>query len=190
MSRGLKIGAACLLILIGLVSGGVIWLKGEIRDPSYCASCHIMQPYYSSWKSSVFPAHTHAQAGLVCQDCHGMTIGSAIRQIFDNVTGHYEIPLKEPKVSVEACFRCHTSYPNLAQLTKDLKGPDGFPLGRNPHNSHWGAIECGTCHKMHRISRDWCSECHGLRRTGPAWNEASLSPHPTSMNGKPMVEAQ
>lgn len=172
MLRVLKIGAGAFVLLIGLLSGGAVWLKGQIDKPEYCASCHIMTPYYNSWKSSPFPARIHAQAGMACRDCHEVTMIAAIRQIVDNVTGHYSVPLKEPKVRVDACFRCHTSYAKLAELTKDLRGPDGFPLGRNPHDSHWGALECGTCHKMHRASRDWCSECHGLPRTGPAWNQA------------------
>lgn len=170
MSRASAIGAAVFLVLIGLGSGGAVWLKRRIQTPDYCASCHIMAPYYSAWKSSVFPAHTHAQAGMVCQDCHEVSMTAAIREILNNFTHHYRLPLKEHRVRAEDCFRCHTSYADLAERTKDLKGPYGFSLGRNPHNSHWGALECGTCHKMHRRSRDWCSECHELRNAGAAWN--------------------
>jgi cytochrome c nitrite reductase small subunit len=171
MSRALKIGTIAFLMLIVIGGVGAVWLKRQIQKPDYCSRCHIMAPYYNAWKSSVFPAHTHAQLGMACRDCHEVTMGSAIRDIVSNVTHRYQIPLKEHKVHVDACFRCHSSYAKLAELTKNLKAPDGFPLGRNPHNSHWGPLECGTCHKMHRSSRDWCSECHGLRRTSAAWKE-------------------
>lgn len=180
MNRFWKATLVFCLLLVCVAAGGTLWLQQQIQTQSYCANCHVMARYYSSWKSSVFPAHTHAQNGLVCQDCHEVTLRSAVWDIFSNVTHSYQLPLKEQKVQAEACFRCHASYAQLAEMTNNLKGPDGFALGRNPHNSHWGQLECGTCHKMHRVSRDWCSECHGLKRTGPAWNAPAAAVHPAA----------
>src|SRR5438552_11981662 len=93
MSRWLKVGAVVFVALMGLAGGGTAWLKARIQTPGYCSSCHIMEPYYNSWKSSAFPAHTHEQAGMVCQDCHEVTMKAAIREIASNVTSHYHLPL-------------------------------------------------------------------------------------------------
>ncbi|NIN65562.1 MAG: hypothetical protein GTO63_12870 [Anaerolineae bacterium] len=34
--------------------------------------------------------------------------------------------------------------------------------GANPHDSHYGEMECPLCHKMHRESEDYCAWCHAF----------------------------
>lgn len=167
--RAGKIGLAVLAVAIASAGGGGVWLKGRIQTTGYCANCHVIAPYYNSWKSSAFLASTHERAGAVCQDCHTRTLQAAVTELAKAVTGSYEAPLKEHRVRPEDCLRCHGKYQDLAALTKDLKGPDGFSLGRNPHDSHWGPLDCGICHKMHRASVDFCAKCHGFPVTGPGW---------------------
>lgn len=179
MSHALKLALVAVVAIAAAAGTGMTWLKGRIQTTDYCANCHVVAPYYDSWKASALPAHTHAQVGLVCQDCHSRTVRDGLRELAVTVARSYEIPLKEHPVRPEAqCFRCHVGYEFLAGLTSDLKGPDGLPLGRNPHDSHWGPLECGICHKMHRASVDFCSNCHGLPFTGPAWTVPSnTAPH-------------
>ena len=30
----------------------------------------------------------------------------------------------------------------------------------NPHDSHYGEMECRLCHKMHKPSELYCTQCH------------------------------
>jgi cytochrome c3-like protein len=178
VSSGWKIALVVLVVVIGAAGGGRVWLNGRIQTTEYCASCHVIAPYYNSWKSAGFLANTHAQAKIVCQDCHTRTVKAAMTELVSNVTHSYEVPLKDHRVRPEDCLRCHGSYEYLGELTKDLKGPDGYSLGRNPHDSHWGRLDCGICHKMHKASVDFCSACHGFPITGPGW---VTSPHAPSL---------
>jgi hypothetical protein len=175
MSKGWTTSVAALVIVIAAALGGTMRLKSRAQTTEYCANCHVIAPYYNSWKSSPYLAHTHEELGLVCQDCHVRTARAAMTELVKNVTHEYEIPLKEHRVRPAECLSCHGSYAALANRTKNLKGPDGFPLGRNPHDSHWGQIDCGICHKMHRASVDLCAGCHGLPDTKPAWTAPIVS---------------
>jgi len=169
MPKVAKIITAAVLIVIGLASMGLIWLRDSSSRPEYCAQCHVMEPYYSSWESSDYPAHKHAESAVPCQTCHARPIKDSVREVLSNITHSYEVPLEEQRARAADCLRCHVSYAHLAELTKDLKDPDGNPLGRNPHDSHWGALECRICHKMHKVSVDYCAQCQGPTVTGPGW---------------------
>lgn len=178
MQRRLKIAlVAPTAVLVAATASAVFatqWVKQHIQEPEYCGSCHVMAPYNESWKSSALTAHTHAQLGLTCQECHVRSVQDGLREIVSNATHGFEVPLKDNHPRAETCLRCHGSYEILAARTQNLIGPDGFALGRNPHDSHWGELDCGICHKMHKPSVDFCSRCHGLPVTGPAWESAAL----------------
>ncbi len=169
MPRGAKIITAAVLIVVGLASMGMIWLRDNSRRSEYCAECHVMEPYYSSWKSSDYLAHEHAKVAIPCQTCHARSIKDEMMEIVSNIAQDFEVPLKEQKFPTEDCFRCHADYAHLAELTRNLKDPDGNPLNRNPHDSHLGEMECHICHNMHRLSVDYCAICHGPTLTGPGW---------------------
>lgn len=169
MSKALKIGLAALVLIIGVGTLGVMRVKHNIQTTEYCAGCHVIAPYYDSWNSSAFLANTHKNAGLTCQNCHTRTVKDGIRELVSYATHSYDLPLKDHRVRPEDCEQCHGSYENLAEATKDLPGPNGVWLGRNPHDSHWGKIDCGICHKMHKPSVDLCADCHKFPATGPAW---------------------
>jgi cytochrome c nitrite reductase small subunit len=176
MSKGLKIGAALVIIFVVVAAAGTLHIKSQVQTTDYCAGCHVIAPYYDSWKSSPYLAHTHQELGLVCQDCHTRTARAGVTELVKYTTHNYEIPLKDHRVRPEECLRCHGSYAALATRTKNLKGPEGFPLGRNPHDSHWGQIDCGICHKMHKASVDLCAGCHGFPDTKPGWGTPALNP--------------
>jgi len=148
--------------------GGKVWLEHKIQDPEYCAGCHVMSNYFETWKESNYTVNVHAELGLVCLDCHSRTAGDAMREIVVNFSSGAEQPLKDHGMNEQQCLRCHVSHEYLASRTNDLLGPDGFPLGRNPHDSHWGPLACDTCHKMHEPSWDFCADCHSFPATGSA----------------------
>jgi hypothetical protein len=168
--RAAKVSLAALAVIIVSAAGGGVWLNSRIQTPDYCANCHVMAPYYDSWKSSALLANTHAGSGFACQVCHPRTLKTAVIELAQTATGRYAVPIKDHRVKPEECLTCHGTYQDLAEFTKDLKGPDGFALGRNPHDSHWGKLDCGVCHKMHKPSAELCAGCHGFPAvTGPGW---------------------
>jgi len=124
-----------------------------------CTVCHSMVPYAESLKDTNLLAYAHAQEGLECQDCHFDS--EALRQVHQQaIPGE---PVGGLKVDMEACFDCHvdtqhTSYGQIVQLTSHLQSE----AGANPHDSHYGQLECRICHKMHQESEDYCARCHSF----------------------------
>lgn len=161
--------AAIAVAITSAAAGGALWLHDRLKTTRYCASCHVIAPYYRTWKDSEFTAHEHEKVGITCQDCHSRTTRDGLRDIVLNIAHDNQSPIKEHKVQAKECLRCHGSYEVLASRTKGLIGPDGFALGRNPHDSHWGPLDCGICHKMHKPSEDFCANCHGSPAVGAAW---------------------
>ena len=139
-------------VVVLAVLGVAGWNYHE--QPQFCATCHAMQPYLESWNGSELLAHTHAAEDIACLDCHEPTIQQQVEEFVANVTGHYSEPLRERKFPKEGCLACHEhgSYAELVTVTQDWE--------RNPHNSHWGEMECYLCHNMHRPSVMYCAQCH------------------------------
>jgi len=148
-------------VVIIAIAGVAMWNYHE--QPQFCAMCHVMQPYLASWESSAFLARTHAEEDIACLDCHEPTVQQQVEELIKNVTKNYETPLRERKFPQEECLECHEhgSYTELAQRTSDLE--------RNPHDSHYGEMECHICHNVHRVSEDYCAPCHGPTVMGPEW---------------------
>lgn len=161
MPIAIKITVAAVCGLLGLVSIGLVGLRDMAQRPTFCAACHIVQPYVETWADSNHLAHTHKQLGIPCQSCHARTIGALVSEVVSTVRQTYDDPLSEIKVPQGDCFRCHGDYETLAERTKDLI--------QNPHDSHWGALDCGVCHKMHKDSIDYCAQCHDPTVDKPGW---------------------
>lgn len=77
------------------------------------------------------------------------------------VEGDYEIPLRELKYPMKECLECHErgSYEQISEKTAHFESS----AGANPHDSHYGELECRLCHKMHKESEDYCGQCHAWR---------------------------
>lgn len=99
-----------------------------------------------------FTSDRHKANGVECEGCHG--------------TGK-----KEPATS-EACLKCHQSFEDVAQRTKDLTP--------NPHSNHFikeNDVECTSCHHGHKADAIACAQCHrGMTFDRPA---------PPTPQGKP-----
>jgi cytochrome c nitrite reductase small subunit len=163
-AKFLGIGAAVFVVVAGLAGFG-LWKYHE--QPEFCATCHIMQPYLESWQSSDWMAHAHAKEDVACLDCHEATIQQQVNELFLFVTQQYETPLRERRFETEKCLSCHEhgSYEELIARTADKD--------RNPHDSHWGEMDCRMCHKAHRDSVDYCSSCHAPVTDSPGWVPAT-----------------
>ena len=144
-----------IVVLLGMVVvGGVgavgFWQYHE--QPQFCATCHIMDPYLESWESGDLGAHAHAVEGVTCLECHEPTVQQQMNELVVYIQGDFDVPLAQIRYPMSECLECYEDYPTLAELT----GGSDF----NPHDSHWGELECSTCHQMHAASVDYCDQCH------------------------------
>ena len=163
------------LLVIIIAFAGVAWNYHD--NPQFCGTCHIMDPYLESWESPPLLANAHSEDDLACLDCHPFDIGQSTKEVVVFVLGNYEQPLDKRKFEKEWCFDCHEhgSYEQIIEITE----PMFEGVGRNPHNSHHGEIECYICHRMHDESIDFCSQCHDpvTERDGwITWEESQTSP--------------
>jgi len=125
----------------------------------FCSICHIVKPYYESWKFGQYLDHRHAVKGVTCDDCHVepgkpriMEMGRYMKEGIDYITGNYPTPLPEANLTKEYCLKCHGTYSELAQKTSNVKP--------NPHMSHLGEIQCTLCHRSHKPFVNHCAQCH------------------------------
>ena len=183
MSKAVKTIVAVAVVLVALVSMGAVGLRDGLQRPEFCVLCHP-DPYYTSWEDSGQLAATHAKAAIPCQTCHPRGVGTAVRNIVTQLSGDYR--LRRMRFKKEACFRCHAhaDYAELIERTAHI-GPDpgsvrdapkegersaNWYLAQNPHRPyHYGEVECHLCHRMHRASEDYCSECHEPATSAAEW---------------------
>jgi nitrate/TMAO reductase-like tetraheme cytochrome c subunit len=152
------------------------WTSVEISSrPQFCGSCHIMSPYYESWKES--------RHGMVaCVECHippGVTAElrkkyEALSMVASYFTGTYGTnPWTE--IDDAACLRCHER--------RLLAGRELFGEVLFDHTSHLAGmrrgkkLRCTSCHSQivqgsHiAVTTSTCILCHFKGQTagrGPA----------------------
>ena len=141
--RMLTYGAA-LTLGLGLV--GLVFAVQISSTPTFCGSCHIMQPYYQSWARS-----KHNK--IACVECHiSPGIGAEVRKKYEAVsmvvkyvTNTYSTnPWAE--VDDAACLRCHER--------RLLEGKEQFHdviFDHTPHltESRRGLhLRCTSCHSQ------------------------------------------
>jgi hypothetical protein len=124
---------------------------------------------------SAMLAVIHREANVGCLGCHVPTTSQQIAEVQEAITGDYYDPIPEKTIKTlmensdqastdEATFclksGCHadesgteiTSHEQLEHATENL--------AFNPHDAHHGAIDCSNCHKSHRASVMYCTQCH------------------------------
>lgn len=115
------------VLIIALVSGGVyIAFMGAYfatSEPSFCASCHQIKPYVTSWNQS---PHKDVKC-LYCHEYRGFVgkIESKLRgsnYYYQHITGQYTITA-QGTVFEQNCIACHLgdywNYPKTKRL--DMK---------------------------------------------------------------------
>lgn len=145
-----------IIVILLVIIGNIGWSFHD--DPEFCTTCHIMDSYLETLESPPFLAHAHAENDLECLDCHPFNAGQSAGEVIAFVLHNYEDPLKQRKFPKEWCLECHEhgSYEEIAERTAYKLET----VNRNPHDSHNGQINCYVCHKVHRESEDYCSNCH------------------------------
>ncbi len=145
------------LIVVGALGYGTIKYT---ERPKFCASCHEIEPAYTSWSTS-----THD--GINCMECHADEgkIGlikrklAASKEIYKHLLGETENI--EGDVPSERCIKCHEEIETVSES-------DQINI---PHQKHIGAnIECTACHaEVVHGSTGYrspgmavCSKCHDV----------------------------
>jgi nitrate/TMAO reductase-like tetraheme cytochrome c subunit len=137
-------------------------------SPSFCKSCHIMEPYYEAWQTS-------AHKDVPCIDCHyppGAAVThvwhkfQALSQVAKYVTRTYS---SKPYAEIpdESCLRsgCHSTRLMEGRLTT----ASGIHFDHRPHlqGVRYGRkLRCVSCHsqvvvgKHVEVTWDTCFLCH------------------------------
>ncbi|HNX29803.1 MAG TPA: cytochrome c3 family protein [Syntrophomonadaceae bacterium] len=144
------------VIVLGGITAGVLLKASE--KPSFCATCHIIKPYYESWNEGVLLDNKHSREGIECLDCHHRTIPEKATEGFNFITGNYYLPLEGPPGDRKMCLDCH-SETGAGISWNEIKAATEFG-DSNPHNSHNGEQDCNLCHQIHEKSKPMCAECH------------------------------
>lgn len=147
------------LVLVVAAVGGLVALEllhQSDTNPSFCATCHIMEKNVTSYLSGLNLDHVHDLAAVECKECHEYPVAAEMSSGIKFVAGNYEIgadgELPKRKYGDEMCLQCHISYEFVAERTADLD--------KNPHKSHLGELPCSTCHISHGEQVDYCAQCH------------------------------
>jgi nitrate/TMAO reductase-like tetraheme cytochrome c subunit len=156
------------LILLPLFGVGSVELTSQSW---FCNSCHIMNPYYDSWKSG-------AHKDVECVKCHispGMdnfleAKFNGLGQVVDDVL-HRTSMKPSASVSELSCTRsgCH----DIEKVRKTNKTSGKFLF---QHDKHLGLdyagikVACSTCHshvkgdQHFEVNTNVCVTCHLLQR--------------------------
>ncbi len=159
------------VILGSLAALGVLTLGGAARyseSPTFCRSCHIMEPYYQAWKSS-------KHNGIACVECHYPPAApktilwkkfQALSQVAKYVTRTYS---SKPFAEVDdaSCLRsgCHSN----RLLEGKIITKRGILFDHRPHLTQLRLgkqLRCTSCHSQvmvgsHiEVTYETCYLCH------------------------------
>ena len=135
--------------------------------PGQCASCHEMEPYYDSWRTS-----SHRAAASDCLYCHvepGI-LNLALYEIafYGELVGHLtgaEVPATSPEAaSARSCQRdaCHS-------LNREVSYSGDLKINHRAHvvdagvtcaECHPGAVHEGVEGRLKVPPMELCRECH------------------------------
>ncbi len=165
LTKILLIANIAIVVVVVIIFSGMAVVHQSDTNPSFCGTCHIMQPNVNSYLTGHTLDNVHAQANVECKDCHDYPVSAEISSGINFLVGNYEVnsegTLNKRTYTDEMCLECHISQEYLAETTDYLF--------RNPHNSHWGFMPCSNCHLSHGEQVDYCASCHdngGQRMTG------------------------
>jgi nitrate/TMAO reductase-like tetraheme cytochrome c subunit len=152
---------------IGIVGGAAAWgALTYTASPAFCASCHVMETRYVSWRRS-----GHADRAS-CIECHSepgpwgelKAHLNGTRYLYVMLTGEKSGAILRAEVAAATCERCH-SPAGLPERTPHLVVRHGLHRGRG--------VECTACHAglVHgalnardvRPASDVCAACHAGR---------------------------
>jgi len=168
-TRFLDLARKLIVLSVFGLSVAVVAMMGTLQHtakPEFCVSCHIMEPYYESWKNS-------GHSDVACIECHYEPGAvetlegkfKALSQLAKYVT-RTQGTKPWAEVSDQSCMRsgCHT--------VRMLEGPLQFGRVRFDHRHHLlesrrgRRLRCVTCHSQivqgeHlTVTESVCFTCH------------------------------
>jgi len=159
---------ASTLVLLLLLFTGSWGTLTYVNTPGFCDSCHVMEPYYQSWKSS-----DHKK--VACVDCHYppgekyklSAKAKSLNQVMAYWTGKYNTKLYADVVDASCLTSgCH-NLERLKEKPVEYAGKITFD-----HSKHYGTkingmeLLCTSCHShvqgdVHiEINKNACFLCH------------------------------
>ncbi len=155
-------GAAALLLVV------LFGMLEVTSTPTFCSSCHYMQPYIDAWEQS-----SHSE--VTCIKCHfppGLVSKlegkfTAIAMVANYMTGVYKRGKPHADIPDESCLRsgCHEK-----QLLSDsLLYQDKIKFAHQPHLTELRRgkqLRCTSCHSQivqgeHiKVTKSTCFLCH------------------------------
>jgi hypothetical protein len=163
-----------LSILVGFTSGNLEKeaSDGEVDNIVQYDIQHVMSYYINSMSNekTLLYAHytqeTSEDIKVTCLSCHDVDNLRRLFQMADS-TANSEEDKNMTKNSIEMCLKCHGTYAEVAELTKDTKLAAFFNV--NFHDPSFmkdgpkDPIPCTSCHIMHgttQITSNFCHACH------------------------------
>ena len=162
LSRAIAI-LGSFLLLGSLFTGTAAWYTSR---PSFCRSCHIMEPYYDSWQHS-------SHKDVSCVKCHFPPgVGEKIRgkmqglvQLTTYIT-QSQGPRPAAEIPDASCLRsgCHET-----RLLSGKIDYNGIPFDHGPHLSkirRGKQLRCTSCHSQivqgshMTVTKSTCALCH------------------------------
>lgn len=150
--------------LIGFALVGLVGFVQVSSTPDFCGTCHIMKPYYESWKHS-------SHNDIACVECHiSPGITAEVRKKFEalSMVAKYFTATYGTKPWAEvddaACLRCHER-----RLLDGRVDFNGVAFDHRPHltEARRGLrLRCTSCHSQivqgtHlTVTVSTCAFCH------------------------------
>ncbi|HHX49839.1 MAG TPA: cytochrome c nitrite reductase small subunit [Clostridia bacterium] len=117
-SRGALAGPTIIGFLVALLLVAIIGTQGvhsATKDPSFCVSCHVMEPVYGTW------SHSSHREIVDCNGCHTdqtnyltktySKVTAGMQHLYHNNFGEIPQPIRIAKSNTqmvqENCLRCH-----------------------------------------------------------------------------------
>jgi nitrate/TMAO reductase-like tetraheme cytochrome c subunit len=166
---------AAAVVAVGVVAFFPVALATD--QPSFCASCHGMRPFFSAWQggahSGVGCIECHVDAGYPARFAHKFV---ALDEVWDQFTGAPTFPNYNADIPNSRCLRCH---PDIA--SKPAAG--GFS-----HQLHLGnGLACAKCHATvgHQVSFQSLSEAGVLNKNQELPGQTFVGLQTSTGVGKP-----
>jgi nitrate/TMAO reductase-like tetraheme cytochrome c subunit len=166
--RGWKRFGIAIAISLVLLTALLIFTIEVTSQPRFCNSCHIMEPYYASWKES---SHKH----VTCTDCHfppGIESKikgkfTALAMVVNYFTGVYKKSKPWAEIPDESCMRtgCHETrlLQGKVKFKKNILFDHGPHLGKLRRGRK---LRCTSCHSQivqgshMTVTENTCFLCH------------------------------
>ena len=178
------------VVLIAAGAGFWVWhVAAELLFPLFAT--RRMDPYLTTYEqeagqpgvdngatklanSSSMMAVVHKDQGEDCLSCHVPTLSEQMSEGMNWVTGNYVYPLEERDTEMlteargieDDAFCLNESCHNLTR--EDLQKATA-DMEFNPHVAQHGEIACSECHKAHRASVMYCTQCHSEAEVPEGW---------------------